>query len=98
MRPTGPFEIGGPDVMTMDGVLTAMMAVLGRRKPLVHIPAWLPKLAGLFLQALPAPPLSPDAVDFLTGDAVADTGPLLAAFPDVTLTPLADGLATYLGD
>ena len=90
------FEIGGPDVMSMDGVLAAMMAVLGKRKPLIHVPAFLPKLAGLFLQLLPEPPLSPDAVDFLTGDAVADTGPLLAAFPDLRLTPLREGLATYL--
>ena len=94
--PSGVFEIGGPDVMSMDGVLAAMMAVLGKRKPLIHVPAFLPKLAGLFLQLLPEPPLSPDAVDFLTGDAVADTGPLLAAFPDLRLTPLRDGLATYL--
>jgi NADH dehydrogenase len=94
--PTGVFEIGGPEVMSMDEVLTAMMSVLGTAKPLIHVPAVLPKLAGFFLQVLPKPPLSPDAVDFLTGDAVADTGPLLRAFPSVALTPLRDGLATYV--
>ena len=94
--PTGTFEIGGPEVMSMDGVLTVMMAVLGKRKPLLHVPASLPKLGSLFLQVLPKPPLSPDAVDFLTGDALADTGPLLAAFPDLELTPLREGLASYL--
>jgi NADH dehydrogenase len=93
--PTGTFEIGGPDVMDMDGVLGAMMEVRGKRKPLVHFPAALPKLAGFFLQALPRPPLSPEAVDFATGDALADTGPLLRAF-DLRLTPLRDGLSTYL--
>src|SRR6185295_16042818 len=32
--PTGTFEIGGPEVMTMDQVLHTMMDVRGRRKPL----------------------------------------------------------------
>lgn len=93
--PTGTFEIGGPDVMDMNEVLAVMMEVLGRRKPLVHFPPVLPKAAGFFLQVLPRPPLSPDAVDFVTGDALADIGPLLAAF-DLRLTPLREGLASYL--
>jgi NADH dehydrogenase len=93
--PTGTFEVGGPDVMDMNEVLTVMMEVRGRRKPLVHFPPALPKLAGFFLQFLPRPPLSPDAVDFATGDALADTAPLLRAF-DIRLTPLRAGLSTYL--
>jgi NADH dehydrogenase len=92
---SGTFEIGGPEVFTMDEVLQVMMHVRGKRRPLVHLPAWLPKLAGLFLQHLPKPPLSPEAVDFATGDAIADTAALLDHF-DLTLTPLREGLATYL--
>ncbi len=94
--PGGTFEIGGPDLLSMNHVLEAMMEVRGKRKPLVHVPAALPKLAGLFLQVLPRPPLSPDAVDFVTGDAVAAIGQLLEAFPGLALTPLREGLATYL--
>jgi uncharacterized protein YbjT (DUF2867 family) len=94
--PTGTWEIGGTDVMTMNEVLATMMGVRGRRKPLVHFPTFLPKLAGFFLQVLPKPPLSPAAVDFATGDALADTGPLLEAFPGLRLTPLREGLSTYL--
>jgi hypothetical protein len=93
--PTGTFGIGGPDVMDMNQILGVMMEVRGKRKPLVHFPPALPKLAGFFLQFLPKPPLSPEAVDFATGDALADTSPLLAAY-DVRLTPLREGLATYL--
>jgi NADH dehydrogenase len=94
--PTGTFEIGGPEVMDMNDVLATMMDVRGRRKPLVHVPIVLPKLAGFFLQVLPKPPFTPAAVDFVTGDALADTGPLLRAF-DLRLTPLREGLRTYLG-
>jgi NADH dehydrogenase len=94
-RPSGTFEIGGPDVMSMEDVLRTMMEVRGRTKPLVHFPPWMPKLAGLFLQYLPKPPLSPDAISFLTGDALADTGRLLEAF-SLHLTPLREGLRTYL--
>jgi NADH dehydrogenase len=93
--PRGTFEIGGPEVMSMDDVLNTMMDVRGRPKPLVHVPVVLPKLAGFFVQVLPRPPLSPGGIDFAIADAVADTGPLLRAF-HLELTPLRDGLATYL--
>jgi uncharacterized protein YbjT (DUF2867 family) len=93
--PSGTFEIGGPEVMTMNDVLRTMMEVRGRVKPLVHFPVFMPKLAGFFLQALPKPPLSPDAVDFATADAVADSSALLREF-DLELTPLREGLGTYL--
>jgi uncharacterized protein YbjT (DUF2867 family) len=98
VRPDGPegtFELGGPEVMTMNDVLRTMMEVRGKRKPLVHFPPFLPKLAGFLLQILPKPPLTPEAVAFLLEDAVADVEPLVKAF-GVELTPLGEGLATYL--
>jgi len=94
--PEGVFEAGGPEVLTMDQVLAEALRALGRRKPLVHVPAALPKAAGAVIRFLPKPPLSRDAVDFATGDAVADTSTLLQAFPGLRLRTLAEGLATYL--
>jgi NADH dehydrogenase len=93
--PRGVFEIGGPDVLSMNEVLTEMMEVRGDPKPLLHVPPALPKLAGALLHVLPRPPLSRDAVDFVTGDAVADLTALRSAF-DLRLTPLREGLASYL--
>ncbi len=93
--PTGVFEIGGPDVLTMNEILRTMLEVMGKGKPLVHFPVWMPKSAGFFAQVLPRPPISPDAIDFATGDAVADTAALRQAF-DVHLRTLREGLATYL--
>jgi len=93
--PAGTFELGGPEVLSMDEVLATMMEARRKRKPLIHFPAWMPKAAGALLQFLPKPPLSPDAVSFVIHDAVADNSAVLAAF-DITLTPFHEGLATYL--
>ncbi|HEV8419811.1 MAG TPA: NAD(P)H-binding protein [Actinomycetota bacterium] len=93
--PTGTFEIGGPEMLSMNEVLRAMMEIRGKVKPLIHFPVFLPKLAGFFLQVLPKPPLSPEAVDFATAGALADTESLLQEF-DLRLTALRDGLSTYL--
>jgi uncharacterized protein YbjT (DUF2867 family) len=93
--PEGTFELGGPEVLTMNQILETMMEVRGRRKPLVHFPPLLPKLAGLALGLLPNPPFSAQAIDFAMADAVADTTALLERF-DVRLTPLREALATYL--
>jgi uncharacterized protein YbjT (DUF2867 family) len=93
--PSGTYEIGGPKVMTMNEVLETMMDVRGKRKPLVHFPRWMPKLAGLFLLVLPKPPFSPGALDVALADAVADIGPLIEAF-HLTPRPLRAGLEAYL--
>jgi hypothetical protein len=39
--------------------------------------------------------MTPDAIDFIVQSAPVDTGPLTAALPR-RLTPLAEGLASYL--
>jgi NADH dehydrogenase len=92
------FEIGGPAVLTMNAILGVMLDVMRLHKPLVHVPAIAPRTAGALMEILPIrrKPLSRDAVTFVTMDAVADNSPLLAALPDLRLTPFAEGLATYL--
>jgi len=93
--PTGVFEIGGPQVLTMNEILATMLEMMGSRKRLVHFPQWMPKTAGFFAQVLPKPPISPDAIDFATGDAIGDTSALFEAF-DVRPRGLREGLRTYL--
>ena len=89
------YELGGPQVRSFKELMQFMLATIERRRLLIPIPFAVAKFQAGFLQLLPKPPLSPDAVDFATGDALADTTGLLEAF-DLTLTPLRDGLATYL--
>lgn len=88
-------EVGGPEVLSMDQVVAAMLDAMGLRRRVVHVPDALPRLAGSVLAGLlPRPPLNAASVEFLTADAVADTTALHQAL-DVSLRPLREGL-TYL--
>jgi uncharacterized protein YbjT (DUF2867 family) len=90
------FEVGGPDTMTMNEVIRTALRVADKRRALLHAPATLMKLVAWPLKFLPRPPLTPDAIDFVNQPATVDVGPLLAALPR-RLTPLEEGLRTYLG-
>jgi uncharacterized protein YbjT (DUF2867 family)/ligand-binding SRPBCC domain-containing protein len=90
------FELGGPETLQMREVIGRALKVAGLRRPILPGPTPLLRLAAWPLSFLPTPPLTPDAVDFVNQPAVVDTGPLLARMPR-RLTPLDEGLATYLG-
>jgi uncharacterized protein YbjT (DUF2867 family) len=89
-------EVGGPEVLTMDEVIRQALRALRRRRPILHAPVRLMKLLSRPLTLLPSPPLTPDSIDFIVQTAQVDTAPLAAVLPR-RLTPLAEGLATYLG-
>jgi uncharacterized protein YbjT (DUF2867 family)/ligand-binding SRPBCC domain-containing protein len=89
------FELGGPDTMTMRSVIGRALQAAGLRRPIVPGPAPLIKLAAAPLALFPEPLLTPGAVDFINQPATVDVGPLLARMPR-RLTPLDEGLATYL--
>jgi NADH dehydrogenase len=94
--PVGIYEAGGPQVLTMNEVMRTLLGVLGLKRTIVHVPPWMPKGAGYAAQLLPRPPLSPDAVDFLTSEAVASTTALMKEFPGLEFRTLREGLASYL--
>lgn len=89
------FEIGGPQVLTMNQIMETVFQVLGKKRMLLHTPIILPKLMAFPMEFLPSPPLSRDAIDFITMEGVVDNKPLLQTFK-IQLTPLRQGLATYL--
>jgi uncharacterized protein YbjT (DUF2867 family)/ligand-binding SRPBCC domain-containing protein len=89
------FEIGGPQTMSMKQVISRALRIADLARPIVPGPAPLIKLAVAPLTLLPDPPLSPDAIDFVNQPAEVDNGPLLERMPR-RLTPLVEGLATYL--
>jgi NADH dehydrogenase len=86
------YEIGGPQALTMDEIIRTMLRSMGKRRPLLHSPAGLMKLATWPLTLLPTPPLSPSAVDFVLMEEPVDNTALLQDFA-LQLTPLGKGLS-----
>jgi uncharacterized protein YbjT (DUF2867 family) len=65
-----PYELGGPEVLTMKQVMERVLAYSMRKRFLVPVPFWLAKLQASFLQLLPTPPLTVDQVRLLQSDNV----------------------------
>jgi NADH dehydrogenase len=89
------FELGSRPPLTMDEIIRTIMRVLGKRKPLLHQPAWLVKIPASVIQYLPNAPLSPGAVDFITMDEQVDPTAAEQVF-GIRFTPLEAGLRQYL--
>jgi len=75
---SAPYELGGPQVMTMREVMERVLAYSMRARPLVPVPFWFAKLQGAFLQWLPKPPLTVDQVRLLQTDNVVSEGAIKA--------------------
>jgi len=90
------FELGGPEVLSMNDVLNAGLQAKGRKRPILHQPMFVGKAIGTVMSLLPiTPPLTADAVEFIASPAVADARNLQAVLAP-ELTPLHEGLRTYL--
>ena len=89
------FELGGPEVMSMNEVLQSALGVMERKRFILHQPIFVGKLLGRTASLLPTPPLSADAIDFIDSPAVADNTKVLAILK-AQLTPFRAGLETYL--
>lgn len=85
------YQVGGPQVLTMDQIIQTMLNAMGKRRPLLHNPRWLMKLVTIPMQLLPSPPLSPSAVDFVLMEEDVDTTALIRDF-GARLRPLSEGL------
>ena len=65
-----PYELGGPEILTMKQAMERVLAYSMRKRFLVPIPFWLAKFQAAFLQLLPNPPLTIDQVRLLEADNV----------------------------
>jgi NADH dehydrogenase len=89
------FELGGPEIMSMNDVVKTALEVKGKKRSLLHQPVFIGKTIGTLTSILPSPPLSADAIDFITEPAIADNSKVIEVlYP--RLTPLREGLETYL--
>jgi NADH dehydrogenase len=96
------FELGGPDIFTLNEIYREIATVLGkRRKPLLHFPIWWGRLLARTFESLArhgwidAPPLTRDQLKSLSRDNVADVTETLDVF-DGEWRELRDGLREYL--
>lgn len=89
------FEIGGPDVMTMNEVLHTLLGVMGLRRLVVPVPASLAKLVTAPLRLLPSPPMTPQGIEFAIQDGLVDLE-LLREVLDVHPVGLREGLERYM--
>ena len=65
-----PYELGGPEVLSLKEVMQRVLAYTMRHRLLIPEPFWLAKLQGAILQMLPNPPLTLDQVRMLETDNV----------------------------
>lgn len=89
------FPIGGPGVLTMDEIVRTALAASGKKRFLFHQPVWLMKIVASVAQRLPGPPLTPDAIDFITMDGVVDSSRTTEVF-GLPIARFEEGVATYL--
>jgi uncharacterized protein YbjT (DUF2867 family) len=90
------FEIGGPDVMSMDAVIRTMLKVMGKHRFVTALPAALPKIATAPLTLLPKPPMTPGGIDFAIQSGIVDNRKIEEVL-DLHPVPLEEGLKMYLG-
>lgn len=90
------FEIGGPEAMTMNELIKVALDVAGRKRLMLATPTPVMKLVASIAQHAPGKPLTPDAIDFITQDALGDPTEVQEAL-GIEVTPLRDALETYLG-
>lgn len=65
-----PYELGGPEILTLKQVMQRVLDYTMRRRLLVPLPFWLATLQAAFLQWLPTAPLTVDQVRLLRIDNV----------------------------
>jgi uncharacterized protein YbjT (DUF2867 family) len=61
------FEIGGPDTVNWDELYRTIARVLGKRRPLVHVPWGVARTGARLTQRVPGAPLTVDQITMLQG-------------------------------
>lgn len=77
-RSDAPFELGGPEILTMREVMQRVLDYTMRERPLIPLPVTIAKLQAFFLQLLPKPPLTVDQVRLLESDNVVSDAAIKA--------------------
>jgi NADH dehydrogenase len=90
------YEVGGPEAVTMVGLLDAIGRALGRRRVLkLYVPVGVMRPLARVLHPLPGFPVTPDQLLMLGADSVCDPRPFFETFK-LDPVPLAAGLERML--
>ncbi|MDQ3957666.1 MAG: NAD(P)H-binding protein [Actinomycetota bacterium] len=90
------YEIGGPDVMTMNEIIHTLLDVMGKKRAVVPVPAPLAKAGTAPLKLLPKPPMTPQGIEFAVQDGLVDASAVVDRL-GVHPRRLREGLSEYLG-
>jgi NADH dehydrogenase len=96
------YDLCGPERLTFDDALREVLAVLGRRRPLVHIPGRVARGQAAIMEVVfpfllrRAPPLNRDQLLMLREDNIGDGAPADVLF-GLRHATFRDGLKAYLG-
>ncbi|MCU0291351.1 MAG: NAD(P)H-binding protein [Thermoanaerobaculaceae bacterium] len=74
------YELGGPQQLTYDEVLSRMARALGLRRHLLHLPLGVSRLLVAILERLPGAPITSDQLTMLVEGSTCDIGPSSLAF------------------
>ena len=91
------FELGGPGIYSFREVLEIVLRETGRRRLMLPLPFWVARLQAVFLELLPAPPLTRDQVNLLLRDNLAAAGAPGLAELGITATAVEAVVPGYLG-
>jgi NADH dehydrogenase len=89
------FEIGGPEVLTMEEVIEGIADALGKKRVQVPVPMALAKAGTAPLVLLPKPPMTPTGVEFAAQDGLIDMR-LTTRILGISPVTFKDGLSKYL--
>lgn len=90
------YELGGPAVITMRGMMEKMLGVTGRKACIVNIPFPAAYVMGAVAGLLPSPALTVDQVRTLRSDNVAEQNSQGLSDLGIAPTPLEGVLPAYL--
>jgi nucleoside-diphosphate-sugar epimerase len=89
-------EVGGPETMTMAELQKLALELVGKNKPLFRQPKGLVKFASAIAASiLSTPPLSPEAVEFITMDVPVDSKQAAEIF-QMKFKDVRSAVRTYL--
>jgi NADH dehydrogenase len=84
------FEIGGPDVVTWDGLYLTIAKVLGKRRRLAHVPSSLARTGAQLTQWAPGAPLTTDQIAMIEAGDNTVTGTDAVDTFQLPLVPLEE--------